>query len=269
MAEYFGSPGRLVALRCASTEGLSSGARYSTRTTLEGYRRAQVAPAAPRTWSVSWGLAYTSELTALVPFVTGAWGSGPWHWVPIQAQRLNLLTPRESLLLDRAASNNVLDGGPLATPDGGWAPRSGLVDLASGSEWLFTGVPVTPGQSFTWALDVVGDGATAPELITIYSDADGARLGTGDRRASATVRGLHRMSMTLVPPEGAATVDVGVRGTVKRFARPQVTWTNHEVPYATGHGCRAAVIDALDESLLYAARDLSFSAVGFTVMEVS
>lgn len=265
---YLGGLGRLVEIPFTASEAVSTQDRYVAKTTVEGRRRVQVRPASPRSWNVDMKGARSSEVAALSAFVSGGWGAGPWHWVPVQAQRGNLLTPRESLLLDRAASNNIMDSGPLKAPDGSWAPRSGLVDLASGSEWLFTGVPVMPGQSFTWALDVVGDGATAPELITIYSDADGARVGTGDRSASTTVRGLHRTSMTLTPPEGAATVDVGVRGTVKRFARPQVTWTDREVPYATGHGCRAAVIDGLSESLLCAARDTSFSEVGFTVMEV-
>ncbi|UQN30651.1 hypothetical protein [Brachybacterium kimchii] len=251
------------------TEDVSREDRYSVQTTLEGRRRAQHLPGSARTWSVSIPVGHPEDLLHLDAFAQGAWGPGPWHWLPVQAQVGNLLTPNEAALLERATPAYTLDGGPLQTPDGTWTPRSLLVDLETGSDWLFKGIPVLPGRPFTWSLDVIGDGVSAPELITIYSDLDGNRIGTGDRRASSTVKGLHRTSMTLTPPAGAATVDVGVRSTVKRLARPQLSWTPVATPYTTGHGCRTAIVDGLESALKTIDQHGPVNAVSFTVMEVS
>lgn len=265
--EYLGDLGRLVGLRCASTEQSGHETRYITRRTLGGRRVAQILPGHTRTWEASWDLAEPTEASALAPFTTGAWGPGPWHWVPIQAQTGNLLTPRQADLLEVAASTYHGASGPMQTADGTWAPHSRWVSITSGFAPLITGIPVLPGHSITWTADVTGGAANA--LGMTFYDASGAAItggGYGGTGTSTTTR----VSMTRVVPATAVAVAVGVSAGTTRLTRPQVTWTDRMVPYSAGHGCRAAVIDGASTTLL-AAWDIDHGAItshSFTILEV-
>lgn len=265
--EYLGSLGRLVGLRCASTERVGAESRYSVRTTVEGRRRAQVVPASPRTWDVSWGAGTNPDIAALSAFVSGGWGAGPWHWVPIQAQRGNLLTPREALLMDRSTVAGIVDGPPVLGADGQWAPRSLTVSISGSAAVFVRGIPVVPGMPVTYAADVERRTGVPGLTIGFYNDAGGSAgvlSGYG-----AAVEGMQRVSVSGVVPEGAVSMGIGVRTEVLRLTRPQVTWTGGPVPYSAGHGCRAAIVDGVSEDLIVAHGSGTYSGVGFTVMEVA
>ena len=265
---FLGSLGRLQVVPFTASEQVSSEARYAEEFTVEGRRRVQARPVSPRSWSVDVNGATAGELSALSAFAQGAWGNGPWHWVPVQAQRGNLLTPRESLLLDRAGVSGTLvqDAGPVRGADGSWVPRSVTVSASSGWVALARDVPVLPGSPFTFSCDVQG-GMTPGALWVVFRDAAGGSVLVGD--ASAPNAGMHRVSYTATVPAGAVSADVGVRASTLRAARPQVTWTDGPVPWSAGHGCRAAIVDGLSEDLLVANAYGTYSSVGFTVLEVA
>lgn len=264
--EYLGSLGRLAALRCASSERLDSGPRYTEEFTIEGRRRVQVRPASPRSWDVSWALGRPGQVALLSAFTSGAWGNGPWHWIPVQAQRGNLLTPREAQLLDRAAvsASSVQDAGPVRDATGAWSPRSVTVTLTSGWVALMRGVPVVAGLPFTFSCDVEG---SSPQVHVAFMDAAGGTVGTQIQAGAGT--SMQRVSVSSVVPAGAVEAYVGVRSTVTRATRPQATWTAAPVPFSAGHGCRSAVVDGLSEDLVVANSFGTYSSVGFTVMEVA
>lgn len=266
MAEYLGSLGRLIGFRCASDERLSSGDRYRESFTVEGARRVQAVPARPRAWDVSWGARDGGELAKLESFVSGAWGNGPWHWVSVAAQVGNVLTPREAQLLDRASvsASSVQDAGPVRDASGAWSPRSVTVTLTSGWVALARGVPVIPGQPFTWSCDVEG---TGPQLHVRFLDAAGGTVL--DHVSPAGGAGVVRLSTTATVPVGAVEAQVGVRSTVTRATRPQATWTAGPVPFSAGHGCRSAVVDGVSSDLLVVNSRGPVSGVGFTVLEVA
>src|SRR5699024_1411592 len=176
--EYFGPLGGLVGLRCASTERVGTEPRYSVRSTVEGRRRAQVVPASPRTWDVGWDVVVPGEVAALSAFASGGWGAGPWHWVPVQAQRGNLLTPREALLLDRPQRDEWATGGPEFTVDG-WVPSTLINGMVSGAGSVATYLPVLPESPVTFAADLLGDGTVAPTLTVAFYDAAGVSVGSG------------------------------------------------------------------------------------------
>lgn len=268
--EYFGELGRLVPLRCASTERVQAVARYVDRVTVEGRRRVQVVPASPRTWDVSWVVARPGEVAALAAFTSGAWGAGPWHWVSIQAQQENLLTPAEADLTGVAYNDRWSLGGPMRRENGDWSGQSLVVSVQSGSHIVMDGIPVLPGRAVTYGADVqASDPSIAPRLVVQWRDAAGGFIAQEnvDGRVSGAVQ---RVSVTRTPPTLAASARLLLGQTVSRYTAPQVTWTPHEVPYAPGHGCRSAVIDGMTRDLLYAAdaRRGSYSSIGFTVMEV-
>lgn len=264
--EYFGEIGRLVPLRCASTERVQAAGRYVPSVTVEGRRRVQVVPASPRTWDVSWDLAYPGEAAALSAFTTGAWGAGPWHWVPVQAHRGNLLTPREADLVEWTARTDLSAGGPVRDADGAWAARSLLHSASSGWTSIFTGLPVMEGKAVTWACDVTG---TSPQVTMTFHDSGGVVLSEVSGTGAGS--GMQRVSVTGTPPPGSVSARVGVRAGVSRLARPQVSWTPQAVPWSRGHGCRAAVVDGFTDDLLYAAdaRVGAYTAHSFSIMEVS
>lgn len=265
MPAYLGKLGHLVALGCASTERTGSAARYVTRVTVEGRRIAQVIPASPRIWDVSWGIAYPDEMTRLTEFTAGAWGPGPWHWLPEQAVHGNLLTPAESMcLVDQPF---MVRGGPMRAADGSLAASSFIP--ASPPFWstLATNIPVLPGRPVTFSADVVGDGETAPQLAVAFYDAAGASLSVVYQEGSNTPS-VQRVSQTRTAPDGAVSMAVGFRWMVVRACRPQVTWGDVPVPFTVGHGCRAAVLDPAVQDLIHINSKGPLADVSFTVMEV-
>ena len=268
--EYLGELGRLVPLRCASAERVQAAARYVDRVTVEGRRRVQVVPASPRTWDVSWDLAYVDEVSALAPFLTGAWGSGSWHWVSVDAWQGNLLTPTEADLTGVAYNDRWSLGGPMRRENGDWSGQSLAVSVQSGSHVVIEGIPVLPGRAVTYGADVqASDPSVAPRLHVQWLDAAGGFIAHQYRGGQAK-GGVQRVAVTFTPPANAASARLLLDGSVARYTAPQVTWTPHEVPYAPGHGCRSAVVDGMTRDLLYAAdaRRGSYSSIGFTVMEV-
>ena len=263
---FIGSLGRLVEVPFTASENVSRADRYVESTTVEGARRVQVRPVAPRSWSVDVGGASAGELSGLEAFAQGAWGHGPWHWVSVAAQTGNLLTPREALLLDRAgvSAASVQNAGPVRDSSGGWSPRSVSVSIDSGWVSLMRGVPVIPDKPFTFSCDVEG---TNPQVHVAFMDAAGGVVGTQVQAGSGT--SMQRVSSSSVVPVGAVEAYVGVRSSVTRACRPQVTWTASPVPFSAGHGCRSAVVDGVSSDLLVVNSGGPVSGVGFTVLEVA
>lgn len=263
---YLGQPGRLVQVPCTASEDVSRADRYVLETTVEGRQRAQVRPATPRSWTVDVPLGPGAALSGLEDFAWGAWGNGPWHWVSVQAHQGNLLTPRESMLLDRASvsTETVQDAGPVRGAAGEWASRSVTVTLSSGWVALVRGVPVVPGQPFTFSCDVQG---TDPQVHVAFMDAAGGTVGTHIQAGPGT--SMQRVSVSATVPAGAVEAYVGLRSTVSRAARPQVTWTSKPVPFMPGHGCRSAIVDGLSSALEVVGPEGPLSSVSFTVTEVA
>lgn len=261
---FIGSLGRLVEVPFTASESVSRADRYVEALTVEGARRVQVLPASPRSWAVDVRGATPNEVSGIASFANGAWGAGPWHWVPVLAQRGNLLTPREADLVEWTARAALSAGGPVRDADGVWAARSLLHSLASGWTSIFTGLPVIAGMPVTWACDVTG---TSPQVTMTFHDVAGAVLAevTGTGAGS----GMQRVSVTAIPPAGSVSARVGVRAGVSRVARPQVSWTDQAVPWSRGHGCRSAVVDGLSENLLAANSSGTYSDAQFSIMEVS
>lgn len=262
---FIGSLGRLVEVPFTASENVSRADRYVEATTVEGVRRVQVRPASPRSWAVDVRGATPGEVSGLASFTTGAWGPGPWHWVPVQAQRGNLLTPREAGLLDYGALPWWSPGGPVRNAEGAWSASSISSSLTGAYGQLFNGLPVLAGGPVTWAADVQGDGRSALGLG--FRDASGALIA-GVYSDEVAPEAMGRVSMTVTVPDDAVSMHVGVRRGVTRVARPQVTWTDGPVPYSAGHGCRMAVVDGFSEDLIVAHRHGTYSSAGFTVMEV-
>ena len=272
MAEYLGTLGRLVRLRCASTEQMSRSERYVLQGDAVGGVRAQLRPRAPRAWDIGVAALNDRDLAALEGFVEGEWGAGPWMWVSIAAQHGNLLTPAESLCLtSQAAPGVVAESGPMQCADGTWAGRS-YSGVYTGSGWVsvWSDVPVLPGRPVTFSADVTGDGQTPPVLNIGFWDASGNALWSGPSAPGVVTTGATRVSVTATPPPGAASARAGIRSSVKRLTRPQVTWGDKEVPWTTGKGCRKAIPLGVSSALLWSpGPGRGLSGVQVTIQELT
>lgn len=275
MSQFIGKLGQLVELSCEGSEKVSQTDRYTEHITVEGRRRVQAIAHQPRQWDISWNALSGEDEEVLAAFAMGAWGRGPWHWVPVQAQYGNLLTPRQSELLEyRIPGGYFSDGGPVRNSDGGWTSRSVSINLPSGWVGLFDSaeddLPVMPGQDFTWSADLDSGGSAAPTLQLQFLDDQGGSVGFY-AQSGTSGPGMQRVSMTKTVPEGATSALVGVRAPTSRLTRPQASWSSREIPYTVGRGCRSVVVDGWSSDLqgLRGCTSGLLSKSGFTILEVS
>lgn len=239
----------------------------STRVTTEGRHSVQRAPARswaymsgahgvapPRMWEVEMlvGNATMANIDALA---AGAFGHGPFLWLPESAYVTNAISPSQSLLLGVPGS-----GAGVAAVEG-WAPRSAL---GPGPTVLTTGTPVIPGEPVTVSIDASGPTVLRP----VFRNAAGNVVSSPSVAASGT--SMQRIHYTTsAAPSTARTVDVRVDDHTVA-TRPQVTWLRNPVPWSAGAGATSVVIDQLSTqaSHLDARGDLMLS-VTMTLQEVN
>lgn len=262
---YLGSPGRMVGLKCPVSQRDAAEEGYRFVTTLEGRRKAQVVPGQRRVWDLSTGSVTTpTEVATLREFASGAWGPGPFWFVPEAAPQVNLLSPHD--VFDAPPQQA---GGPMRLEDGSWAAfskratREGAAIL-----WRNLGLesdpPVLPGVPVTVSAYVEGTGAS---VMLQWFDRSGAYVG---ERSSGSVTAAvgTRLSVTATPPVEAAYVRVSARNAT-RAARPAVTWTDRVMPWGEGLGCPKAVVNQTSHELVRAIPGTPvLSDLNFTVTEV-
>lgn len=265
---YLGALGRLVPIRCASSQQVGHGDRYSTLETLEGRVKAQVRPVRRREWSVGFGdLTTPQDATKLLEFQQGAWGPGPFSFVSTEAPITNMCTPGQSISDPTSGTETgwgARFGGPMFTVDG-LIPQS--IVNPDPAYLIYMGVnfiPVIPGQSITAAVYVLGVHASCR---IYFFDANGGQLNYVESDAVGVADRGVRASLTTVVPEGAASVRIYARRAVQA-ARPSLTWTDELVPWSFGRGCENAVLREVSESLVYVKSDKTYESMAFTVTEV-
>lgn len=267
MTVYLGRLGRMIELWSTPSSQVEAEDPYSFQVTVEGNRRAQRKATGRRTWSVSAEYSTPADVGVLSDFATGAWGPGPWVFIPADAPNANLLTP-QAASCDPSAGWRVSNsaGGPLLTPDG-WAPRS--VQNNDITEVLWFGdeyVPVLPGRPVTVSAYVRGAGAA----VRIYwYDEAGANVTSSTSTVTATAGSVVRSWVTATPPAGAVSLRVrAVNAAVG--TRPSVTWGDVLHPWADGRGCLKAVVHAASSDSFLAGEGAGrqFSSLSYTVTEV-
>lgn len=268
---YLGTLGRMVHIKCPSSLSTSHGDRYTLTPTVEGGMRAQVRPVSARQWQIGWGdLSTPADLAVLQDFARGAWGTGPWWFLPPDALNANILTPRQAALIEREQREELATGGPVVVSDGSIAPTSVLVNPALvQSIPLVRRLPVKPGGPMSFTAEVEGDGAVAPEIWIAFYDDSGANI-RGHFGVGTATPGMQRVSVTNIVPENAHYAAVGPRVQTMRLARPQVTWSDVSPPvFSDGRGCNSAVVHGLSEGLVLTSPTRTFMNAGFTVSEVT
>lgn len=270
MSVYLGSLGRLVELRCPSSQAVGVDDGTTFEMTLEGVVQAQVRPVrVRRSWGLGVGAGTPADIANILAFSAGEFGNGPFVWVSADAPVTNLLTPDVSVCGESAVVGaTVAQGGPLNLPGGGVAGRS-LLNSNTAQNMYFGSaiVPVIPGQPVTGSAYVVGAGS---KVGLNFHDAAGAyitnALSTGTGTAGATTR----LSVTATAPANAASC-VPFGQSTTQGARPAVTWTTQVFDWQPGEGCTKAILSGLSRDLVLALRDPSsgrYSNLSCTITEL-
>lgn len=266
MSSFFGSLGRLVELKCPSSQGVSSDEKVSFSTTVEGRRKGQMLRVGRRTWSLRTSDATTPlQVSAIMQFSLGAWGKGPFVFVSDDAPFTNLLSPDAASCGPEAGwrVSNSADG-PMLTSDG-WAARSIKNDLLSEVLWFgeeFT--PVLPGRRVTASAYLLGAGAA---VRLYWYDVIGNQLSFATSAVKATASTVVRSHLSAMPPAGAVSCRVRAVDAVQG-AWPAVTWTDTLQPFSDGQGCPKAVLHGASRELTLTGVGRNYSNLSFTVTEV-
>lgn len=272
---YLGTLGRMVELKCPSQQQLDMGDRFSFEPTLEGRIKGQAQPIQRRTWSISTSDATTPmQQAAILSFVHGEWGVGPFVFISTDALVTNLLTPSAAACQDFGpVTTNIQAGGPVEVSPGDWAGasvRSYAPESVGDGQEIYMGldyVPVLPGQVVTGSAWLRG--VDARMRLYFYGEGGGVPIGTQSSFYAGTSQ-WQRISVSAQPPAGAVSCRLVAWG-VDQVTRPAITWTDSMFDWAAGEGCPKAVIHAASKNLVMASRDPRggrYANLSYTITEV-
>lgn len=230
MAGYLGQLGRMVKILWPTPVKVTNPTRYEVQSAPARRWAFVSSPASARRREWSLDVTGTNAETAeLAQLVVGAFGDGPWIFVPDEATVTNVLTPAESML-SGVANAGAADG------VGGAGARS---RTGGGPITIAEACPCIPGEPVTVTVDMAG---AAGVLSVQPVNAAGQPVGpavtarpSGElmERVSAVIRAL---------PLGACAVKIQTRGSTT-VTRPQVTWTDGPVPWDMGAGAASVIIE--------------------------
>lgn len=274
---YLGTLGRMIGIKCPASQSVETEERYTFKPTLEGRRKAQHRPFGKRTWSLQTSDATSPrEHSALSQFAQGAWGPGPFVFVPADAPHTNMFTPDASMCLSSENPSTVIyQGGPMRQPDGSWAGSSYMSPQPSLR--MFFGrkepslsepgerVPLPPeGGKVTGGATIMGAGSYVEIVFYDFSD---SVISSAPSPVSASAWEPAVAHVVAEIPAGAVCCRVIARSAVQGSA-PFLVWGERPPAWVEGQGCSKAVVHQASRSLVLAVPGSTFSNVGFTVSEV-
>ena len=267
---YLGTLGRMVPIKCPTTQRVTTTDRYTFSTTLGGAVKAQVGPVGKRTWDIGLGsLTTPADVGALMDFVTGGWGVGPFVFVPADAPVVNMLTPKAAacdpaaLILSSGAE--LLGTPPMNLGEDGVAATSAWTN-GVGTVQFGGPIHAPPGQQVTASAWVVGEGSIRLSFV----NANGSEIGT-QVSPTQNIPTPQRIWVTGTVPANAAYVRAMTTQGITQVARPAVTWTSEPYEWGDGQGCDKAIIHAASRDVTAAwdnPRTGRWSDMSFTVQEV-
>lgn len=215
MAGYIGQLGRMVKILWPTPVKVTNPTRYAVQSAPARRWAFVSSPASAR--RREWSLEVTgtnAETAELAQLVAGAFGDGPWVFVPDEATVTNVLTPAESMLSGVANSG----GSPITIAEA---------------------CPCIPGEPVTVTVDMAG----ASGVLTVQPvNSVGQPVGSAVTARPAGEL-MERVSVTMPAlPLGACAVKIQTRGSTT-VTRPQVTWTDGPVPWDMGAGAASVIIE--------------------------
>lgn len=246
MGAFIGPLGGLIeATQWQEKQSVSTGAKPSFFTGLDGARTAFVQPPAGRVlreWDVSMSGARPEQAAAFQTLALGGMGQGPFVFADPLAQVTNLLTPRQSLM-DPGTLSSAVSPSRAVVPEIGGVPAA---TVAAGSTGRFgIGTPVLPGVPVTVSAWVVS--AQSVKVTAQCIDADGGWTNGASETFTSMASGRW-VAVTVVPNAGSAQVDLRVQsGNTDTVACPAITWTRQAMGWSPGRGATQVVVSGLQE----------------------
>lgn len=259
MSVYLGTLGRLVELKCPSSQPVAVDDGTTFDRSLEGVVTAQVRALRRRQWDIRIGLGTPADLANVLAFSAGEFGNGPFTWVSADAPVTNLLTPDVSTCGSTSDIGSTVEvGGPMNLPDGTFAGRSLTnSDTTKNINFGTATTPVLPGEPVTASAYLTGAGC---KMGINFVDSAGAFISSVLSTASGTAGSATRLSVTVdgtaVPLNAAACQVFGSAST--QGARPAVTWTDRMFDWQPGEGCPKAILSGVSRDLLLALREPTY-----------
>ncbi len=201
----------------------------------------------PRVWDVSVAAARPDHVAALQGLADGAWGPGPFVFIPPAGETMNLLGKRDALAMATPGSDYVNErpGTTIHTAEGisgaGYGATSATPrTMALGSAPVIPGVPVT-GK--VWVRAVAG--ATAAMYIRFHTG--GGDAGIASPWVTTTSTTGEFLHVTKVAPAGTTYVTLVASGAI--ITRPQITWTDTPRTWAPSTSSQNVIVSPLSNSV--------------------
>lgn len=201
----------------------------------------------PRVWDVSVDAARPDHVAALQGLASGAWGPGPFLFIPPGAPAVNMLGKRSALSLETPGSGYVLDvgGAPVLTTEG-YAGANYATTTSTPALMSLGDAPVLPGQQVTGKAWVQALTGTSASLRLVFYTAGGAQLLSSPIVTSTDPAGTY-LSVTDIAPEGAAYARLSASGAI--ITHPQVTWTAGPRTWSPSAASLTTVVTPVTESV--------------------
>lgn len=233
MAGHLGPLGAFSVELPLRSLSVNTGERYAVQEASgKRWAFAKTAGPLPRQWSLESVPLTSSQAGAIQEVLDGGHGVEPLVFVPCPGHRVNVLTPAQSLMV------GVANAGPWRTASGEVATVSHIGAGAS-PVVLADRVPVVPGKSLFFALDVLGDKASVELVFLGPAGNQVAKVGAkalGDLPQRVT----HRV---LQVPSNAVAARLQVSGH-QRCARPQVAWGSGSPAWGAGQTGAQVVVQS-------------------------
>lgn len=228
MASYIGTLANLMPVSWTESESVVPAPQYSFQDA-PGKRWAFTTRRPDGGFLREWEITFSGtnrDKTVLEWIYTGAFGSGPFVYVPEGATLTNILTPAQSKL------SGVANGGGVTTTSG-FCPMS---IVGGASVTVADKIPVVPDKPVTVSVDASG----TTKMTVTFKNASGGVVAS--RSVSSDGVLMQRVSVTIpsVPP-AARYVSISASG-YTALAQPQLTWTDKAVPFESGGGASSVVI---------------------------
>lgn len=223
----------------------SPGFTHSEFRSAAGGRSVTYRPVTARSWKVS-GKVPADWAQNLLRIQSGAFGRGPFWWLPPAAQRFNALPYG----FDGATSPGVDESGVV-------------VPVVHGDLHVSGATPVRDGLQVTASAWL-----TSGDLTIRFLAQSGAVISNITQSASGV---LGRKSITAVAPANAVSARVVVSGAGVDAGQPAITWSGKPHMYAPPMGCASVFVNPGDWSHEVFGFDPADTlvSVGFDVLEVT
>lgn len=236
MSGLIGPVGGLESLWFTTSEPESVNPRHAYSEALSGRVTAQRGPRPRRVWACGMDESLPEDYQVLEQLAS--WRD-PLVWYSANSCRSNVLTPDASVFRSGTWTGGAEGGAGMAS-DGARYLISRVSGLAA-TVRLVQPVPVPNDGPVTVSAYLSTHPATIGGLVVEELDPESAVVATHSKSIPANTH-AERAVASFKPSARTVAVRISVTGALM-VAAPSVTFTASALPWATGRGCLAAVID--------------------------